>query len=184
MSIPLLEREVPDRDAMHALGRELAGVLRAGDLVLLSGELGAGKTTLAQGIGEGLHVRGPITSPTFVLARVHPSLGSGPDLVHVDAFRLAGLPEVDDLDLDASLEDAVTLVEWGEGKADGLAEDRLVVRIVRTLGGQGGEDEPRTVTVTALGPRWSRSVGGAVGAAPAQAAPPHAMPGPGSGSGS
>ena len=155
MNTPLRELLVPDRDAMHALGRELAGLLRAGDLVLLSGELGAGKTTLAQGIGEGLNVRGPITSPTFVLARVHPSLGTGPDLVHVDAYRLAGLPEVDDLDLDASLEDAVTIVEWGEGKADGLAEDRLVVRIARNLGGEAGEDEPRTVTVTALGPRWS-----------------------------
>lgn len=163
MNARVLERVVTDRDAMHALGKELAALLRAGDLVLLSGELGAGKTTLAQGIGEGLHVRGPVTSPTFVLARVHPNLGTGPALVHVDAYRLAGLHEVDDLDLDASLEGAVTLVEWGEGKADGLAEDRLVIRIARTLGApvpgdqreDEDQDEPRTVTVTAIGPRWS-----------------------------
>lgn len=156
----VLQRVVADRDAMHALGRELAGWLRPGDVVILSGELGAGKTTLTQGIGQGLGVRGPVTSPTFVLARVHPSLGAGPALVHVDAFRLGGRLEVEDLDLDASLPDSVTVVEWGEGKADELAEDRLVVRIERPVGrapeADGEEpDEPRTVSVTAVGPRWA-----------------------------
>lgn len=162
MTSPVLHRVVPDREAMHALGCELAGWLRAGDLVILAGELGAGKTTLAQGIGEGLGVRGPVTSPTFVLSRVHPSLCAGPALVHVDAYRLAGWTEVEDLDLGASLEDSVTLVEWGEGKADTLAEDRLVVHIARPLGraplpdgDEPDQDEPRTVTVTAVGARWA-----------------------------
>lgn len=166
MTAPLRELQVADRQGMHALGRELAGWLRPGDLVILSGALGAGKTTLAQGIGEGLAVRGPVTSPTFVLARVHPSLGAGPALVHVDAYRLAGPTEVEDLDLDASLAQAVTVVEWGEGKAETLAEDRLVVHIARPRGPaqqppgeQSDLDEPRTVTVTAVGPRWTAAIG-------------------------
>ena len=108
---------------MRELGRRLAGLLRAGDLVVLSGPLGAGKTTLTQGLGDGLKVRGPITSPTFVIARVHPSLAGGPPLVHADAYRLGGLDELDDLDLDR--QGAVTVVEWGEGLAEGLSEDRL-----------------------------------------------------------
>src|SRR6201986_1733330 len=92
---------VPTDTAMRDLGRELAGRLRAGDLVILSGPLGAGKTTLVQGIGAGLGVRGPITSPTFVIARVHPAAaGSGPALVHAAAYRLGSIGEVDDLDLD------------------------------------------------------------------------------------
>lgn len=143
---------VPDADAMRDLGRRLAALLRAGDLVLLSGELGAGKTTLAQGIGDGMGVRGPVTSPTFVLSRVHPSLAGGPALVHVDAYRLGSLREVEDLDLEASLPDAVTVVEWGEGKAEGLLDDRVEVRIVRPTGADG--DETRTVTVTGVGTRW------------------------------
>jgi tRNA threonylcarbamoyladenosine biosynthesis protein TsaE len=123
---------------MRALGRRLAGLLRAGDLLVLSGELGAGKTTLVQGIGAGLRVRGPVTSPTFVIARVHPSLAGGPDLVHADAYRLASPAEVDDLDLDASLDTSVTVVEWGGGLADGLAADRLEVTIIPAGTGDGG----------------------------------------------
>jgi tRNA threonylcarbamoyladenosine biosynthesis protein TsaE len=154
---------VADRDAMHRLGERLAGVLTAGDLVVLSGGLGAGKTTLTQGIGRGLRVRGHVTSPTFVIARVHPSTVGGPALVHVDAYRLASLDEVDDLDLDTSLESSVTVVEWGEDKVEGLAENRLLVRIERPTGGEvaAGSDvssdtaEPRTVFVSAVGPRWS-----------------------------
>jgi len=148
---------VPDRDAMHALGERIAALLAPGDLVVLSGGLGAGKTTLTQGIGRGLRVRGDVTSPTFVIARVHPSTVGGPALVHVDAYRLASLDEVDDLDLDASLEDSVTVVEWGAGKVEGLAQDRLVVDIARPVGGtaSGSDvDEPRTVVVGAVGPRW------------------------------
>jgi tRNA threonylcarbamoyladenosine biosynthesis protein TsaE len=114
---------------MRDLGRRLAGVLRAGDLVILSGPLGAGKTTLAQGIGSGLGVRGPITSPTFVIARVHPSLRNGPDLVHADAYRLGSRAEVDDLDLDADLATSVTIVEWGEGLVENLAASYLEVNI-------------------------------------------------------
>ncbi|MDP3889906.1 tRNA (adenosine(37)-N6)-threonylcarbamoyltransferase complex ATPase subunit type 1 TsaE, partial [Nocardioides sp.] len=117
--------DVPDAGAMRDLGRSLATDLRAGDLVVLSGGLGAGKTTLTQGLGEGLGVRGGVTSPTFVIARVHPSLVDGPALVHVDAYRLGGVEELDDLDLDTSLEEAVTVVEWGEGVAEVLADSRL-----------------------------------------------------------
>lgn len=134
----------------RALGARLAGLLAPGDLVVLSGPLGAGKTTLVQGLAEGLKVRGPITSPTFVIARVHPSLSGGPALVHVDAYRLGGTLEVDDLDLDTSLEESVTVVEWGEGLVEGLSEDRLDVQIER-----GAEGEERRVRVTGVGPRWS-----------------------------
>ena len=111
------------------MGARLAGVLREGDVVVLTGGLGAGKTTLTQGLAEGLQVRGPITSPTFVIARVHPSLVGGPDLVHVDAYRLGGVAELDDLDLDTSLDEAVTVVEWGHGLAEGLAEDYLEITL-------------------------------------------------------
>ena len=144
---------VVDRNAMHALGVRLAGVLRAGDVVVLSGPLGAGKTTLTQGIGRGLAVRGDITSPTFVIARVHPSTVGGPALVHVDAYRLGSFAEVDDLDLDASLADSVTVVEWGEGKVEGLAEDRLHVKIHRQVG--DSEDETRDVELVGFGERWA-----------------------------
>ena len=142
--------EVPTAADMHELGRRLAAVLRAGDLVVLSGPLGAGKTTLVQGIGDGLAVRGPITSPTFVIARVHPALGGGPGLVHVDAYRLASVAEVDDLDLDASLDDCVTVVEWGEGLVEGLAADRLEVRI--ELSPVGADRDSRTVGMAGIGP--------------------------------
>src|SRR5690606_37154279 len=117
------------------LGWRVARLLEAGDVVDLTGELGAGKTTFTQGLGEGLGVRGGITSPTFVIARVHPSLVDGPDLVHVDAYRLGGVEELDDLDQDTSLDEAVTVIEWGAGLAEGLSTRRLEVRITRALGG-------------------------------------------------
>jgi tRNA threonylcarbamoyladenosine biosynthesis protein TsaE len=145
---PAADVTVPSADAMRALGRRLAGLLQAGDLVILSGALGAGKTTLVQGIGEGLGVRGPVTSPTFVIARVHPSVTGGPDLVHGDAYRLASPAEVDDLDLDATVDSSVTVIEWGGGLAEGLAADRLEVSI--TPAGQG-----RVVRVTGHGQRWA-----------------------------
>ena len=122
---------------------------------MLTGPLGAGKTTLAQGIGDGLGVRGPVTSPTFVIARVHPSLTGGPALVHVDAYRLGAAAEVDDLDLDADLDRAVTVVEWGEGLVEMLAEDRLEITIGRPADG-ALEDETRTVRLAGTGPRWRR----------------------------
>ncbi|WP_089324621.1 tRNA (adenosine(37)-N6)-threonylcarbamoyltransferase complex ATPase subunit type 1 TsaE [Actinomadura meyerae] len=136
---------------MHGLGLRLAARLRAGDLLVMTGHLGAGKTTLTQGIGEGLKVRGPVTSPTFVIARVHPSLAGGPSLVHVDAYRLGGFAELDDLDLDASMAESVTIVEWGEGLAEGLAEDRLEVIISRG----DGPGEEREVRIVGVGQRWS-----------------------------
>ncbi|MCW2504608.1 MAG: hypothetical protein JWO79_2892 [Actinomycetia bacterium] len=116
----------------QALGRALAGVLRAGDLVVLTGPLGAGKTALTQGVGAGLGVRGHVTSPTFVIARVHPAgHPGGIPLVHADAYRLGGIAEIDDLDLDADLADSVTVVEWGEGLAERLSDSYLEIRITR-----------------------------------------------------
>lgn len=140
----LVLRNVEDT---HAWGARLGALLRAGDLLVLTGDLGAGKTTLTQGIADGLRVRGPITSPTYVIARVHPSLCGGPDLVHVDAYRLGGLAELDDLDLDAALDTAVTVVEWGRGVAEHLSEDYLEV----TLGGL----DSRIVDLAGHGARWT-----------------------------
>jgi tRNA threonylcarbamoyladenosine biosynthesis protein TsaE len=150
-----------DADAMRALGAELARLLRPGDVVVLDGPLGAGKTTLTQGIGAALGVRGSVTSPTFVIARRHP--GPGPALVHVDAYRLGTTVEVDDLDLDADLADVVTVVEWGAGKVEGLAPERLEIRITRPTGaGEAAACEdrdpsggPRTVVVRGVGARWA-----------------------------
>lgn len=143
--------DAPDAETMRELGVRVGSGLVAGDLVVLTGELGAGKTTFTQGLGDGLDVRGGVTSPTFVIARVHPALGDGPDLVHVDAYRLGGLDELDDLDLDASLDSAVTVVEWGAGLAEGLADSRLEVLIERTVGDApvGDELDPRRISL-----RW------------------------------
>jgi tRNA threonylcarbamoyladenosine biosynthesis protein TsaE len=135
------------------IGEALAGLLRAGDLLLLDGNLGAGKTTFTSGLGAGLQVRGEVTSPTFVISRVHPSLVGGPALVHVDAYRLGVLAELDDLDLDTSLTAAVTVVEWGGGLAEALAEERLEVEILRAHGDEQGE--ARTLRITGVGPRWA-----------------------------
>jgi tRNA threonylcarbamoyladenosine biosynthesis protein TsaE len=149
--------DAPEAETMRQLGARLAPSLRAGDVVVLTGELGAGKTTFTQGLGAGLHVRGEVTSPTFVIARVHPSLVGGPALVHVDAYRLGGVAELDDLDLDTSLDDAVTIVEWGEGIAEGLSDDRLEVRIERALADEAADDgarDPRHVVFSPLGRRW------------------------------
>ena len=128
---------------------------------MLSGPLGAGKTTLTQGIGAGLGVRGSVTSPTFVIARVHPSLTAGPDLVHADAYRLGSRAEVDDLDLDTDLTSAITVVEWGEGLVEDLAPSFLSVRIWAdepSTGPEGDDagdaDVRRTVRVQGWGERW------------------------------
>ncbi|MBF4580408.1 tRNA (adenosine(37)-N6)-threonylcarbamoyltransferase complex ATPase subunit type 1 TsaE [Frigoribacterium sp. VKM Ac-2530] len=171
----LFAGDLVDTEATEALGHRLAGLLRAGDLLVLTGPLGAGKTTLTRGLGAGLQVRGQVASPTFVLARTHPT-ASGVPLVHVDAYRLGGADELDDLDLD--YEGSVVVVEWGAGLLDGVAESWLDVVIERPTGA-GGElgddgsdpegsdpgglpdpdpddvaDEPRRVTITAHGPRW------------------------------
>jgi tRNA threonylcarbamoyladenosine biosynthesis protein TsaE len=157
MAVPVLaELTVPTAVRMRELGRRLAGLLRAGDLVVLTGPLGAGKTTLVQGIGQGLHVRGAVTSPTFVIARVHPSLGAGPALVHADAYRLGSRAEVDDLDLDTDLDSSVTVVEWGEGLVEDLAASFLEIEIgmSRVAVPPGMPDEARTVRLTGRGQRW------------------------------
>ncbi|WP_129336871.1 tRNA (adenosine(37)-N6)-threonylcarbamoyltransferase complex ATPase subunit type 1 TsaE [Cellulomonas endophytica] len=164
---------LPDAEATRGLGRALAAVLRAGDLVVLTGGLGAGKTTLTQGIGAGLGVRGAVVSPTFTIARVQPALPGpdgrrGPSLVHVDAYRIGSLDEIDALDLDASLKESVTVVEWGSGWVEGLAQDRLEVAIERPRGGAGAapaadrdpDDEDgaagvRTATLRPVGARWA-----------------------------
>jgi len=147
-----------DADAMRALATEVvAPCLRAGDLILLTGDLGAGKTTFTQGLGAALGVRGPVASPTFIIARTHPNLGDGPALIHVDAYRLASLAELDDLDLDATLEDSVTVVEWGDPAA-ALSDDRLHITIERTRGGEIDPEAPdggnRVVTIEGHGSRW------------------------------
>ncbi|MEA5119272.1 MAG: tRNA (adenosine(37)-N6)-threonylcarbamoyltransferase complex ATPase subunit type 1 TsaE [Propionicimonas sp.] len=144
--------EVPTAEDMQRLGRGLAAVVAPGDLILASGDLGAGKTTFTQGLGAGMGVSGAIISPTFVLARIHPNPGGGPGLVHVDAYRLGSFAEVEDLDLDVSLADSVTLVEWGEGVAEGLSDDRLEIDIRRSL---DPADDTRWVFLTPIGDRWA-----------------------------
>jgi tRNA threonylcarbamoyladenosine biosynthesis protein TsaE len=142
------EQELPTVADTQAFGRRLADLLRAGDLVVLAGPLGAGKTALTQGIGAGLGVPGPVTSPTFVLARVH--RGGRVPLVHVDAYRLTGMADVDDLDLDATTDEAVTVVEWGHGLVEQLADEHLVVELDRR------DDDVRTVRLVPGGPGWEQ----------------------------
>lgn len=163
--------------AMQSFARALAGELHAGDVLILTGELGAGKTTFTQGLGEGLGVREGITSPTFVLSRIHPSLTGGPALVHVDAYRLGSAEELEDLDLIDTVDESVTVVEWGRDRAEGLSESRLEITLERPIGGGAAEqataepngdapapweieDEeeaaaPRIVTLRWVGPRWN-----------------------------
>lgn len=187
MSAPAWVRtlRVGTADETHALAAVLGAQLRAGDLLVLTGELGAGKTTFTQGLGEGLGVRAGIISPTFVLVRIHPNLPDGPrpggpDLVHVDAYRLGSASEIDDIDLENTMDSAVTVVEWGRGRVEHLSESRLEVDLVRSLGGAQAparlpepaespattgdaevldfdtddDDEPRTIVIRGFGPRW------------------------------
>ncbi|MGO1383825.1 MAG: tRNA (adenosine(37)-N6)-threonylcarbamoyltransferase complex ATPase subunit type 1 TsaE [Arachnia sp.] len=153
----ILGRELPvmlevwSAEAMKNLGASLARVLRAGDVLVVDGELGAGKTTLAQGLGAGLGIKGPVISPTFVISRVHRSLTGGPHLVHVDAYRLGDAAELSDIDLDASLADSVTYIEWGQGKAEWLSDDRLEVEILRSI---DPATDLRTVRLQGVGERW------------------------------
>jgi len=146
--------ELPTAEDTMALGAKLGGSLHAGDVVVLSGPLGAGKTVLAKGIAEAMDVDGPVTSPTFVLARVHPAREPGePAMVHVDMYRLLDhtgvdlLGELDSLDLDTDLDDAVVVVEWGEGIVERLSERHLDIRLERA-----SDTEVRTAIW-----RWSRS---------------------------
>lgn len=155
-----LELRVDDPEAMVRLGATIAAQLRAGDVVLLTGELGAGKTTLTRGLGAALGVRGTVTSPTFVLARTHPR-PDGPPLVHVDAYRLRDAAELDDLDLDFAA--SIVVIEWGAGLIEHLVDAWLAVTIERPTGA-GAPDvddvddapvEPRRVTITGVGERWA-----------------------------
>ncbi len=167
-------RSVRSAGELQDAAEELGSALQAGDLLILTGELGAGKTTFTQGLGRGLGVRGGIISPTFVLVRSHPSLTGGPRLVHVDAYRLDSAEELDDLDLEATLDSSVTVIEWGAGRAEHLAESRLEITIDRrTGGGQDSQDgtgktaapittdfsedidEVRELRISGFGPRWS-----------------------------
>lgn len=200
MSSPAWERslDVATAEQTHALAAALGAGLQAGDLLVLTGELGAGKTTFTQGLGEGLGVRAGIISPTFVLVRIHPNLPDGPrpggpDLVHVDAYRLGSASEIDDIDLENTLDTAVTVVEWGRGRVEHLSESRLEVELHRRLGsdpagaqaapspddqpngrpdGAGvldfdteDDDEPRTVVFRGYGPRWAEPPAALTGAA-------------------
>lgn len=159
------------------LAANLASYLKAGDLLVLSGQLGAGKTTFTQGLGSSLGVRAGIISPTFVLVRIHPNLPDGPnpggpDLVHVDAYRLGSAAEIDDIDLENTMETSVTVVEWGADRVEHLADSRLEIELVRAVGNQtpdlmdafdsdtfdsdqdAEDDEPRLLRLSAVGPRW------------------------------
>ncbi len=156
---------VNSADRTRAVGQVLATQLRSGDLVMLSGGLGAGKTTFTQGIGSGLQVKGRVSSPTFIVARVHPSLVGGPDLIHADAYRIKDLTDLETLDLDSTLDEAITVIEWGEGKTEQLSADRLEIEIHREHGGVAAnadgvvdlaqmDDGKRTITIRPLGKRW------------------------------
>ena len=154
-ALPLVIK-VPTSADMVRLGERLADLLESGDVIIAGGDLGAGKTTLTQGIGRGLGSQGPIISPTFVLSRIHPSAIGRPTLMHVDAYRLSTSYELDDLDLDAAVANSITVVEWGQGIAEGLSEDRLEIDVwtaaadVSTV----GDDSERLVTVRGVGARW------------------------------
>ncbi|WP_066293111.1 tRNA (adenosine(37)-N6)-threonylcarbamoyltransferase complex ATPase subunit type 1 TsaE [Arthrobacter sp. B6] len=178
-----LTLKVSTADQTHELAAALAPMLDAGDLLVLTGELGAGKTTFTQGLGEGLGVRSGVISPTFVLVRIHPNLPDGPrpggpDLVHVDAYRLGSASEIDDIDLENTMDSAVTVVEWGRGRVEHLSESRLEIDLHRSIGlpateprskaeaGEGepevldfdtddNDDEPRTIVMRGFGPRWA-----------------------------
>jgi tRNA threonylcarbamoyladenosine biosynthesis protein TsaE len=143
---------VPTADEMHALGARIARSLQGGDVIIASGDLGAGKTTLTQGIGHGLGVKEPVISPTFVLSRIHPGDELHPDLVHVDAYRLSDSAELEDLDLVESMDRSVTVVEWGEGLAEVLSPDRLEIMVLRSA---DPTDDTRTVLISGVGDRWS-----------------------------
>ena len=154
-----------DADQTRSLGEDLGRILAVGDLVMLSGGLGAGKTTLTQGIGVGMGVRGRVASPTFIVARVHPSLSGGPDLIHADAYRIKDLSDLETLDPDSSLDEAVTVVEWGEGKTEAMSNERLSIEVRRASGGQADtdgdiidlehmDDGTRLIVLRAHGHRW------------------------------
>lgn len=152
--------ELPTPEATDAFGRRLGAMLEAGDLVLLAGDLGAGKTALTKGIAAGMRIRDLITSPTFVIARSHRATPPHPGLIHVDAYRLDGRLELDDLDLDTDLERSAVVVEWGVGVAEQLAEDHLLIELQRH------PDDTRTAELRPRGDRWVDRVGFLLGPHP------------------
>jgi tRNA threonylcarbamoyladenosine biosynthesis protein TsaE len=150
MAKVLANHSIATPEEMHELGVALAATLNTGDLILLTGPLGAGKTTLTRGIGQGLGAIGNVSSPTFVIARTHRRENSDVPLVHVDAYRLGSAAELDDLDID--FENSIVLVEWGKGLLDGISENWLEIEISRD---HTGETEVRELVVNAFGERWS-----------------------------
>lgn len=151
-------REIATSEEMETFGQRIGEQLQAGDLLILTGPLGAGKTTFTRGLAEGLGVRGPVQSPTFVIARTHPSLVGRAPLVHVDAYRLGSAAELDDLDLD--LERSVVVIEWGRGMAEELADSWWDIELERPVGADDGDevdpseldaDAPRILTITREG---------------------------------
>ncbi len=152
MSIELAKLQISTAEDMHEFGSKLAGILKAGDLVILTGPLGAGKTTFTRGVGEGLQAIGNVSSPTFVIARTHKRENSEVPLVHVDAYRLSSVHEFDDLDID--IDHSIVLVEWGRGFAEELAESWLDIEIGRD---HTGESDIRDVTITAHGSRFENA---------------------------
>ncbi|THJ65470.1 tRNA (adenosine(37)-N6)-threonylcarbamoyltransferase complex ATPase subunit type 1 TsaE [Arthrobacter echini] len=166
-------RQIGSADELKTFAARLAPALRPGDLLVLAGDLGAGKTTFTQGLGLGLGVVDRIISPTFVLVRQHSSTGRGPGLIHVDAYRLESAAAVDDLDLEATMPGNVTVVEWGTDRVEHLSGSRLHIDIARPRGTGGtgpagpadaaepvtefsddGEDEVRSITLAGFGERW------------------------------
>jgi tRNA threonylcarbamoyladenosine biosynthesis protein TsaE len=145
----MTQLQVRDADEMHALGIRIGKQLREGDLVVLVGPLGAGKTTLTRGVGEALGVIGNVSSPTFVIARTHKRENGEAPMVHVDAYRLGSADELDDLDID--FPKSIVLVEWGKGMLDDISDNLLEVEIARD---HTGESETREVTITGIGQRW------------------------------
>ena len=151
--------DVPTADDMQAVGAVVATGCRGGDVLVLSGDLGAGKTTFTQGLARGLGIEERVTSPTFVIARAHANPGAGPDLVHVDAYRVGSALELDDLDLESDLTTSVVVVEWGGGLAEQLSTERLDVVITRS---DDEDDERRRVVLTGHGDHWSAVVAGSL----------------------
>lgn len=149
MSSELAKFQISTAEEMNEFGIRVASLLKAGDLVILTGPLGAGKTTFTRGVGEGLKAIGNVSSPTFVIARTHKRENSSVPLVHVDAYRLSSVHEFDDLDID--IENSIVLVEWGRGFAEALADSWLDIEIKRDT---TGESDVRTVTVIAHGERF------------------------------
>jgi tRNA threonylcarbamoyladenosine biosynthesis protein TsaE len=141
----MISIQTHSRTQTQDLAQKLATKLKAGDVLLLSGNLGAGKTTFTQGLAKTLQVKGNVTSPTFVIARLHKSLQNGPDLLHVDAYRLNSLAEIQDLDLISDLSHAVVVVEWPREMVNDLSADPIIIELIADR----AQDETRTIQISA-----------------------------------